>query len=226
MDTRLALIIGATGTLGKAITKKLASKNIQLILVSKNIDKLEELYDEIINISKLKPIIITLDLSHGRSIDKLGGKIFEKYKNLDILINCSSFYPKLTPIHHINPKDFNKLVNINISASWQLIRAFDPLLRFSKYGRAYFFICKRKKYNEPYFSSYILSSNAIEALIKSWQKEIKNTNIIVSTYDPGPVAGTLRNTIFPGENNNNLNTPELSANHFINLLEKSYNPLT
>ena len=77
MNTRLALIIGATGTLGKAITKKLASQNIQLILASRNIDKLEKLYEQIINISIFKPIIITIDLSHGRSIDKLGGKIFE-----------------------------------------------------------------------------------------------------------------------------------------------------
>lgn len=226
MNTRLALIIGATGTLGKAITKKLASQNIQLILASRNIDKLEKLYEQIINISILKPIIITLDLSHGRSIDKLGGKIFEKYKKLDILINCSSFYPKLSPIHHINPKEFSKLININISANWQIIRSFDPLLRLSKYGRAYFFICKRKTYNEPYFGSYVLSSNAIEALIKSWKKEIKKTNIIVSTYDPGPVDGALRNSAFPGENKNNVNTAELSAKHFINLLEKSYTPLT
>lgn len=226
MDTPLALIIGATGTLGKAIIKKLVSKNIQLILVAKNIDKLEELYDEIINISLLKPIIISVDLKHGRSIDKLGGEIFEKYKKLDILINCSSFYPKLGPIHHISPKDFSKLVNINISANWQLIRAFDPLLRFSNNGRAYFFICKKMAYKEPYFSTYTLSSSAIDSLINSWQKEIKKTNIKVSTYDPGPISGKLRSSAFPGENKNMLNTPEFAATSFINLLEESYSSLT
>ena len=38
MDKRIALIVGATGTLGKAITNNLISKNIQLILVAKNTD--------------------------------------------------------------------------------------------------------------------------------------------------------------------------------------------
>ncbi len=222
MDKRIALIVGATGTLGTAIINNLSSKNIQLILVAKNTERLENLYSKIIDTSFFKPIIIPLDISHGRSVDKLGGKIFEKYKKLDILINCSSFYPKLGPINHILPREFSKILNINILASWQLIRSFDPLLRFSNYGRAYFFVCKKKEYNEPYFSSYALSSSAIESLIKSWQLEIKKTNLKVTTYDPGPIISKLRRTAFPGENIKNINTAKNAANNFINLLEKSY----
>ena len=40
---------------------------------------------------------------------------------------------------------------------------------------------------------------SIESLIKSWQKEIKKTNIIASTYDPGPIISKLRSSAFPGE---------------------------
>ena len=71
MDKRIALIVGATGTLGKAITNNLISKNIQLILVAKNTDRLEKLYDDIKNKALLSPKIIPLDLNHSRSIDKL-----------------------------------------------------------------------------------------------------------------------------------------------------------
>ena len=222
MDKRIALIVGATGTLGKAITNNLISKNIQLILVAKNTDRLEKLYNEIKDKALLRPKIVPLDLNHSRSIDKLGGIIFEKYKKLDLLINCASFYPKLSPINHILPKEFHKIININIVANWQLIRAFDQLLKFSKYGRAYFFICKQKVYNEPYFSAYALSSHAIESLINSWQKETKKTNIIVSTYDPGPIKSKLRSSAFPGENKKIINTAKVAAKKFINMIEKSY----
>ena len=222
MNKRIALIVGATGTMGKAITNNLISKNIQLILVAKNTDRLEKLYDEIKDKALLRPKIIPLDLNHSRSIDKLGGIIFEKYKKLDLLINCASFYPKLSPINHILPKEFHKIININIVANWQLIRAFDQLLKFSNYGRAYFFICKQKVYNEPYFSSYALSSHAIESLINSWQKETKKTNIKVSTYDPGPIKSILRSSAFPGENKNKINTAKVAAKKFINMIENSY----
>ena len=222
MDKRIALIVGATGTLGKAITNNLISKNIQLILVAKNTDRLEKLYEDIKNKALLSPKIIPLDLNHSRSIDKLGGIIFEKYKKLDLLINCASFYPKLSPINHILPKDFYKIININIVANWQLIRAFDPLLRFSEYGRAYFFICKQKVYNDPYFSSYALSSHAIESLINSWHKETTKTNIKVSTYDPGPINSALRSSAFPGENKKIINTAKVAAKNFINFMEDSY----
>ena len=222
MDKRIALIIGATGTIGKEIVENLISKNIKLILVSKNSYKLDKLYNKIIKTALLKPLIMPLDISHGRSIDKLGGIVFEKYKKLDLLINCSSFYPKLSPINHILPKDFTKIIKINISANWHLIRAFDPLLRFSNHGRAYFFVCKQKIYSGPYFSSYSLTSNSIDSLIKSWQKEIRKTDIKVNTYDPGPIISNLRSNAFPGENKNKLNTAKYAAISFINLLEESY----
>ena len=222
MNERIALIVGATGTLGTAITNNLISKNIQLILVAKNTYRLEKLYNDVKDKAVLSPKIIPLDLNHSRSIDKLGGVIFDKYKKLDILINCSSFYPKLSPINHILPKEFYKIMNINIVANWQLIRAFDPLLRLSKFGRAYFFICKRKLYNEPYFSAYALSSHSIESLINSWQKETKKTDIKVNTYDPGPIISKLRNSAFPGENKKNINTAKEAATKFINFVEDSY----
>lgn len=222
MDKRIALIVGATGTLGEAITNNLIEKNIQLILVAKNTDRLEKVYDKIIDKALLKPIVIPLDLKHGRSIDKLGGIIFEKYKKLDILINCSSFYPKLTPISHFLPKEFKKIIDTNIAANWHLIRAFDPLLRFSKNGRSYFFVCKQKIYQEPYFSSYKFSSDSIESIVKSWEKEIKKTNIKVFTYDPGPIRSKLRKSAFPGENVKNITTSKIAANKFIKFLENSY----
>ena len=223
MNKRIAVITGATGTLGKAITYSLIKKNIKVVLISKDISKLEKLYDEVNTIAVIKPSIIALDLSHGRSIDKLGGKIYEKYKKLDILISCSSFFPKLSPINHITPKDFNKIVSINITANWQLIRSFDPLLRLSNYGRAYFLICKQKTYNEPYFGAYSLSSSSIESMIKNWQREIIKSNIKVNIFDPGPILSPLRNSAFPGEDKSKLSTPQKAASKLINLLEKSYN---
>jgi short-subunit dehydrogenase len=222
MNKRIALITGATGTLGKAIAYSLITKNIEVVLLSKDIKKLEKLYDEVISVAAYKPTIIPLDLSHGRSIDKLGGEIYKKFRHLDILVSCSSYFPKLSPINHITPKDFNKIVNINITANWQLIRALDPLLRLSNYGRAYFLTCKEKTYSEPYFSAYSLTSSSVESMIKNWQSEINKTNIKVNTFDPGPVLSPLRKSAFPGEDKKKLQTPQKAANKLINLLEKSY----
>ena len=86
MNKRIALVTGATGTLGKAITYSLITKNIEVVLLSKDIKKLEKLYDEIITAAAYKPTIIPLDLSHGRSIDKLGGEIYKNLEILDILV--------------------------------------------------------------------------------------------------------------------------------------------
>ena len=222
MNKRIAVVTGATGTLGKAIINSLITNDIEIVLVSKDIKKLEKLYDEIYTIAVHKPSIIPIDLSYARSIDKLGGEIYNKFKKLDILISCASFFPKLSPINHITPKDFNRIVDINIIANWQLIRAFDPLLRLSNYGRAYFLTCKGKAYNEPYFSAYSLTSSSIESMIKNWKSEITKTHLKVHTFDPGPILSPLRKNSFPGEDKKKLRTAEIASNEFINLLEESY----
>ena len=222
MKRKIALIFGATGYLGEALSYELAKINTKLILVGKNIKKLEKIDDNLKKIAKTNVTLVPLDLSHGRSIDKFSSIVSKKFKKIDILINSASFFPKLSPINHINPKDFNKIININIIATWNIIRVFDPLLKASNAGRAYFMICKKKKYKEPYFTAYSLSSNAIETLISNWQKEIVNSNLIVETYDPGPFLSQLRTSSFPGENKNDLITPEIAAKGIIKKLKNSY----
>ena len=76
-------------------------------------------------------------------------------------------------------------------------------------------ICKRKKYKEPYFTPYSLSSNAIETLIKNWQKEIIKRNFIVDVYDPGPINSNLRRKSFPGEDFKNLISADTAAKKFL-----------
>ena len=219
---KIALIFGATGCFGENISYEMARLNIKLILVGQRIDKLEEIDDNIKKINNITSTLVPLDISHTKSIEKLSPIIFEKYKKIDILINSASFFPKLSPVSHIPPKDFNKLININIIAAWNIIRVFEPLLKISDSGKVYFMVCKKKKYQEPYFSPYILSSKGIEVLVNSWNKEINRSNLKVSTYDPGPLMSNLRKKSFPGESQESLVTPQIAAKKFINKLKKSY----
>ncbi len=221
MNNNIALIFGATGQLGREITNELSKLNTTLILVGKNQEKLKQINEDIKNNLKKNITLVSTDLSHTRSIEKLGNEIFKRFGKLDVLINCTSFFPKLSPINHITPKDFNKIVNINIIASWNIIRSFDPLLKLSKQGRAYFMICKKYK-KKPYFSSYNLANSAIETLISTWQEENNKSNLKVEAYDPGIFASPLRSQTFPGENKNKIMTANKAAKIFIKNYKNNY----
>ena len=221
-SSRTAIVFGATGCLGKAISFELAKLNVKLILVGQRKSKLEEIDDNIKEITNLNSTLVPLDISHTKSLEKLSPIIFNKFKKIDILINSASFFPKLSPLNHIPPKDFSKIININIIAAWNIIRIFEPLLNISDAGKAYFMICKKKKYREPYFSPYSITSNGIESLINNWKKEIIKSNLKVCCYDPGPIMSNLRKKSFPGENQDNLVTPKKAAKKFVNKLVQSY----
>ena len=70
-SSRTAIVFGATGCLGKAISFELAKLNVKLILVGQRKSKLEEIDDNIKEITNLNSTLVPLDISHTKSLDSL-----------------------------------------------------------------------------------------------------------------------------------------------------------
>ena len=86
----------------------LFSKNGYHVLIhGRNQKKLNYLYDEIMSL-KGTSTIINLDLNDHNGIDRLGYKVFEKYKKLDLLVMNAAILGTLTPLCHQEPKNSKK----------------------------------------------------------------------------------------------------------------------
>ena len=127
---KLALVTGASRGIGAATAEKLAGAGAHVILVARTASALEQV-EEQIHEAGGSATIAPLDLTDGQSIGKLATAIAERWEKLDILVLNAGMLGSLTPVQDIDPKEYARLLTLNVGANQALIAAFDPLLRKS-----------------------------------------------------------------------------------------------
>ena len=78
--------------------------------------------------------IAPFDLTDSDAIDRLGSAIGARWGRLDALILNAAQLGTLAPVPHLDLKEWDKLIALNLTANMRLIRALDPWLRQSAAG--------------------------------------------------------------------------------------------
>ena len=140
-EGRVALVTGASRGIGRAVALALAASGAHVIALARTQGALEALDDEI---RALRPgaqsatTLVPCDLRDYAAIDRLGEAIFKRWGRLDALVGNAGMLGPLSPLHHVDPKAWDDVLAVNVTANWRLIRALDPVLRASKAGRVVF----------------------------------------------------------------------------------------
>lgn len=216
LENRLALITGASRGIGRAVALAYAAEGAHVILVARTTGALEEVDDEIQALGG-KATLVPLDLTDSEAIDRLGATIFERWGHLDILVGNAGILGTLTPVGHISPKDWDEVMNINLTANWRLIRSMDPLLRRSDAGRALFVTSGAAQSCKPYWGAYAATKAALNAIVTSWAHEMENTQVRVNLINPGATRTDMRAKAMPGEDPMSLPSPSDLAPLFVKL---------
>src|SRR4051794_36670984 len=127
-EGKLAVVTGASRGIGAATAEAIAAAGAHVILVARTAAALEGV-EERIHEAGGSATIAPLDLTDGTSIGKLAGAVAERWEKLDILILNAAMLGSLTPVQDIDPKEYARVLTLNVGANQALIAAFDPLLR-------------------------------------------------------------------------------------------------
>lgn len=217
-DGRVALVTGASRGIGYQIAKQLGERGAHVIALARTVGGLEDLDDEI-KAAGGQTTLVPLDLMDFDALDRLGAAIFERWKKLDILVGNAGMLGVLSPLGHISPKDFEKVMSVNVTANWRLIRSLDPLLRQSDAGRALFLTSFHAQTHTAFWGLQSISKAAVEAMAKTWANESLQTAMKINLADPGPTRTGLRAKAMPGETPENLPTPRHVAEGLLQLLK-------
>lgn len=216
LKNRIALVTGASRGIGRAVALAYAREGAHVIALARNAGALEELDDEIKQLGATATLL-RLDLTQSDKIDALGPTILERFGQLDILVGNAGVLGPLSPLGHISERDWNEVLDVNLSANWRLIRTADPLLRQSDAGRAIFLTSGAAKNCRAYWGPYAVSKAALEALVKTYAAEVSDSSVRVNLIDPGTVATAMRAKAMPGEDPATLTKPEDLAETFVQL---------
>ena len=177
------LIIGASGGIGSAITKKLAKENYNLFLIGKNKKKLLKLKKEIekddINVE-----IESVDLTNEKQIEQSIKKIRKTFKKIDILINTSGVF-LIKSIDKTTIKEFEESFKINVRAPFIFSKEFSKDMKKSKWGRIVN-IGSSSAYNGfKNSTAYCSSKHALLGFSRALFSELKDNNVRVYSISPG-----------------------------------------
>ncbi len=206
LEGRIAVVTGASRGIGYFAAKKLAEEGAHIVAVARTVGGLEELDDEIQKMGG-STTLVPVNLTDFDAIDRLGAAIFERWKKLDILVGNAGILGPMSPLGHIEPKKFDEVMQVNVTANWRLIRSLDPLLRQSDAGRTVFVSSSAPRKCKAYWGPYSISKAALEALVRTYTNETLKTNVKSMLINPGPMRTAMRAKAMPGEDENTLPHP-------------------
>jgi len=217
-DGKLALVTGASRGIGAATAEALAAAGAHVILVARTASALEEVEDAI-HAAGGTATIAPLDLIEGESIGKLAGAVAERWGKLDMLVLNAAMLGTLTPVQDIDPKEFSRLLSVNLLANQALIAAFDPLLRKAERADVVAITSSVGAEARAFWGGYGASKAALENLLGSYADETGHTGRIrVHIVDPGATRTQMRARAFPGEDPETLKPPEVVADAILQRL--------
>ena len=204
---RVALVTGASRGIGREAALALAKEGAHIIAMARTQGGLEEL-DDAIKAQGGSVTLVPADIKDYPAIDRLGAAIHERWQKLDVLIGNAGVLGKLSPLGHVEPKVWDEVIAVNVTANWRLIRSLDPLLRQAEAGRAVFVTSGASHRCFAYWGPYSTSKAALEALVKTYAAEIASTPVRANLFSPGPTRTRMRAQAMPGEDPLTLPTPE------------------
>jgi NAD(P)-dependent dehydrogenase (short-subunit alcohol dehydrogenase family) len=207
---RIAVVTGASRGIGRAMALALAQAGAHVVAVARTEGALTEL-DDAVKALGGTATLVPLDVRDGPGVDRLGGALYERYGKLDIFVGNAGVLGKLSPLGHVEPKTWDEVMAVNVTANWRCVRSFDPLLRRSDAGRAVFVTSGAAVKCLAYWGPYSVSKAALEALARTWAAETANTPVRVNLLNPGPIRTRMRAIAMPGEDPETLPPPETLA---------------
>lgn len=213
---RIALVTGATRGIGAATALALAKAGAHVIAVGRTEGALEEV-DDAIKAAGGSATLVPMDVTDYEAIDRLGGAIYQRWGHLDVFVGNAGILGPVTPLGHVDPKDWDQALSVNLTANYRFVRSLDPLLKLSTAGRAVLVSSGAAHKARAYWGPYAVTKAALDVLGRTWAAESVSGNLKVNLFNPGPIRTRMRAKAFPGEDPQTLPTPEEAAEALLSL---------
>ena len=174
LSNKTVVITGASQGIGKAIAEVFTESNANLILLSRNKEKLEQ------NINILKAQYYILDVSKPENINE----VFKQINTMDILINNAGVY-FTSPVKDMDLKEWKELLDINLTGAMLCSKAALPKMINNKSGRIINISSISGKTGDAFSSAYNASKFALNGFTQALAQEVARDNITVNAICPG-----------------------------------------
>ena len=190
LKNKVALITGATGSIGGAIAKHLNNLGCQIILTGTNSEKITKLSKSLSKDS----LGIVADLSKNKDINNLFDQSLKKFKKIDILVNNAGINMDNLSLR-MKDDEWKKVIDLNLGSTFFLCKYGIKKMLKNKYGRIVNITSIVGHTGNLGQSNYAASKAAIVGMSKSLAIEYAKKNITINCVSPGFIQSKMTDGI-------------------------------
>lgn len=184
LSSRTILITGASRGIGEATARAFAEYPVNLVLLARSLDRLEQLADDLNDRPGVKALPVAADVSDAVGVGKAVGLAEKTFGRIDILINNAGVGMR-SPVVDIDRQTARRLFEINYWGAINCIEAVLPGMRAREDGLIINISSIVGRRAMPSASIYCGSKFALNALSESMRVELHPYNIRVVSFYPG-----------------------------------------
>jgi NAD(P)-dependent dehydrogenase (short-subunit alcohol dehydrogenase family) len=204
-------VTGASSGIGRALSIATAASGAQVVLVGRNVRKLESVHDAIVAAGSPRPSIAPLDFKRAAAEQyaAVAEGLHTSFGRLDGLAHLAAQLGERAPIEHYDVPTWMRVMHVNLNAAFILTRTLLPLLRASADASVIFTGSGVSVRGRAYWGAYAAAKFGLEGLMQVLADETSTTtNIRVNSVNPGKVRTPLRALAYPGEDPATVPAPE------------------
>jgi NAD(P)-dependent dehydrogenase (short-subunit alcohol dehydrogenase family) len=193
---RVAVVIGATSGLGRAIAVGLAEHGADVVPTGRREAHLDEVCREVEAAGRITMRQST-DVTNRRSIDALRDSVMETFGHVDILVNAAGYTFK-QPLVEVGEEQWAEIFDTNLNGALRACQSFHPVLKASGRGRVINIASLGSFLAFRDVAAYCASKTALLSLTRSLACEWSRDGIMVNAIVPGVFATELNRALING----------------------------
>ncbi|MGR5093071.1 YciK family oxidoreductase [Vibrio maritimus] len=223
LQGKVILVTGAGAGIGRQAALSYAEHGATVILLGRNVNNLELVYDEIEKRGYPQPAIIPLDLKGAtkQNYVDMAETIENQFSQLDGVLHNAGVLGTLSPFDQIDEETFDDVMQINVKAEFLMTQALLPILKKAEAGRIVFTSSTVGHSGRAFWGTYAISKFAVEGMMQILADELSDTAIRVNAINPGATRTRMREKAYPGEDANTLKTPQDIIPLYLHLMDPS-----
>jgi NAD(P)-dependent dehydrogenase (short-subunit alcohol dehydrogenase family) len=221
LKDRVIVVTGGANGIGAAASRTYAAYGATVVLMDKNVELLESIYDEIEDAGYPQPAIYPMDFEGANEDDykEFASVIEKEFGRMDGLLHNAARRDPNTPLWQIELEDWYEILQVNLNAPYMLTRACMDLLNASESASIIFTTDHQAREHHAYWGAYGVSKHALDGLMLTFADELENQSPIrVNSVDPGAVRTNMRVVSFPGIKPEDMVAPEEVMDTYLYLM--------
>lgn len=210
MQDKVVVVVGATGGIGSALTRKLAQEGASLVLAARNSDRLAILASQLTSLEAGKVLSVPTDITDPSQVETLMSKAVAQFGQVDVLVNAAGA-AIMKQYNKIAPVDLDAMLDLNLKGSFYTTQAAAEVMKEKRSGHICNIVGILGKHSMVMASAYCASKFGVVGFSKCMAEELKRFGIKFTLLYFGGVDSPFWDNANLKVDRSKMLTPETAA---------------